>query len=332
LLICFFVLASSAAQAGSVLDKIRQTKSLECGVVAELDDETTDDTHGDLSAFGKEICRAVGSAALGPTASLVVREYPSEATAYKALQDGKIDLFVGATPNADLARRYAVTYLHPVFFDWQGLMVHKDSGILSIRDLTNKHVCFIDLTDASTVFENAVNRLGIKVGYFPFEEMGEMEAALVGGHCDAETYDVSKLAAGRAAFHGRKNDFEILPDRLTLDPLAPVIRNGDAQWANIIDWVSAALIQAEVSGVTQANAKAMHTSSDPIVQDLLAVRPAQYWGLALDRNWSRWAIEAVGNYGEIFDRSVGAHSPLRLERGPNKPWTEGGLLWSPPWR
>ncbi len=331
-LFCFFVFASAAAQAGPALDNVKQTKRLDCGVVTELNDETTDDTHGDLSAFGKEICRAVGSAVLGPDSALVVHEYPSEATAYKALQDSQIALIVGATPSADLARRYGVTYLRPVFFDWQGLLVHKTSGIHSIRDLTNKHVCFIDLTDASTVFENAVNKLGIKVGYFPFEEIGEMEAALVGGHCDAETHDVSKLAVGRADFHGRKNDFEILPDRLTLDPLAPVIRNGDPEWASIIDWVSAALIQAEISGVTQAQAKTLQTNPDLVVQDLLGVRPAQYWGLGLNRNWSRWAIEAVGNYGEIFDRTAGAHSPLRLERGPNKPWTEGGLLWSPPWR
>jgi len=180
--------------------------------------------------------------------------------------------------------------------------------------------------------ERAAAAAGIKVGFFPFEEIGEMEAALVGGRCDTETYDVSKLAEGRSAFHGRKNDFEILPDRLTIDPLSPVVRDGDADWARVVDWVTGALVQAEISGVTQDNAEAMKGSADMIVQSLVGVRQGMQWGLFLDRNWSLWAIEAVGNYGEMFDRDVGAHSPMRLERGVNRPWTEGGMLWSPPIR
>jgi len=332
-LVCgLLLIAAFSARAGTVLDGIRKNGLLDCGVVTALNDESTDDTHGNTSAFGFDICRAVGSAILGPKAHIVVHPFPSEAEAYKSLQKGGLQLIVGATPDPGLARQYGVAYLNPVFFDGQGLLVHKDRGIHSLNDLAGKHICFIDLTDASSRFEQAVQARGIKVGYFPFEEIGEMEAALVDGHCDAETHDISKLAEGRAAFHGRRRDFEILPDRLTLDPLSPVVRTDDADFARVVDWVTGALVQAEISGVTAANAEAMKTSPDLVVQTLVGVRQGPQWGLFLDRNWSLWAIEAVGNYGEIFDRDLGAGSPMRLERGPNKPWTQGGMLWGAPFR
>jgi len=162
--------------------------------------------------------------------------------------------------------------------------------------------------------------------------MGEMEAALVGGKCDAETHDASKLAQGRADFHGRRNDFEILPDRLSLDPLSPVVRTDDPEWARVIDWVTGALVQAEISGVTKANADAMKHSADKTVQTLVGARQGPQWGLFLNADWSLWAIEAAGNYGEIFERDAGARSPLRLDRGLNRPWTEGGMLWAAPFR
>ena len=317
------LLFAKAAQAGT-LDVIKQTHMLHCGVNTALNDETKDDTHGNTASFGADICRAV-AAALHAHVSL--RPYPSEELAYKALDANEIALFVGATPNPGLARRYGLAYLRPVFFDGQGLMVHKDSGIASLRDLAGKHVCFIGTTDAERHLDDATRKAGITVAPFPFEEIGEMEAALVGGKCDAETHDISKLAAGRAAFHGRSHDFIILPDRLSLDPLSPVVRADDADWARVVDWVGAALVQAEISGVTRANAMQMRGSADTVVQSLTGVRRGLQWGLFLDDDWSFLAIEAGGNYGEIFDRDLGAQSVMRQERGVNRPWTEGGMLW-----
>jgi general L-amino acid transport system substrate-binding protein len=326
------LLAALPARAGTVLDGIKASGVLPCGVVTALNDENEDDTHGNLSALGIEMCRAVGAAVLGPKPRVTIQAYGTEALAYQNLQDGHIALIVGATPDQGLARRYGVTYLTPVYFDTQGLLVHKDRGIKSLADLAGKQICFIGNTDAQRHLQQAVARAGIKVGYFPFDEMGEMEAALVGGRCDAETHDASKLAAGRSAFHGRTHDFDILPDRLSLDPLAPVVRNGDAEWARVIDWVTSALVQAEISGVTQANIDSMKQSPDLTVQSLLGVRKGTAWGLFLDREWSYWAIQTVGNYGEMFDRAVGSHSGLRLERGLNVPWTQGGMLYPLPVR
>ena len=322
-----FLLVACRAQAGAVLDGIKQSHSLQCGVVTAVADETTEDTHGDTSAFGADICRAVGAAVLGAHAQTQIHAFPSEALAYASLQKGEIALIVGATPDPGLARRYGVAYLTPVFFDGQGLMVHRDRGIASLRDLAGKHVCLIGTTDAALRLADATRAAGIKVVPFPFEEVGEMEAALVGGHCDAETQDFSKLAAGRRGFHGRIHDFVILPDRLSLDPFAPVVRTGDAEWARVVEWVDAALVEAEISGVTAGNAEAMRASPDTVVQTLTGARRGPQWGLGLADDWSLRAVEAAGNYGEVFARDLGVGSPMFLERGVNRPWVQGGMLW-----
>jgi general L-amino acid transport system substrate-binding protein len=321
LLVC-----ASHAHAGTVLDAALRTHTLNCGVITEPADETKDDTHGDLSAFDGEICRAVAAAT---HATVALHAYPSEALGYAALQHGQIALMVGGTPDPGLARRYNVTYLNPVFFDGQGFMVHRDRGFASLRDLGQKHICFIGTTDAETRLTVATQAAHISIGPFPFEEIGEMEAALVGGGCDAETHDVSRLAADRAGFHGRIADFVILPDRLTLDPLAPVVASGDAEWGRVVDWVTGALVQAEIDGVTRANVDQMRKSPDPTVQTLAGARPGPQWGLFLQPDWSARAIGAVGNYGEIYARTIGR---LGLERGVNRPWTEGGMLWGAPVR
>ncbi len=193
ILLAFVVLATSA-HAGTTLDAVLKSKTLSCGAVTALNDETKEDTHGDTSAFGADICRAVAAAA---HATVTLHAFPSERLALEALNAGTIALFVGATPNPGLARRYGISYLRPVFFDGQGLLVHKDRGLHGLRDLAGKHVCFIGATDAERHLDDAARAAGIGVAPFPFEEIGEMEAALVGGRCDAETHDVTE-ACGRS--------------------------------------------------------------------------------------------------------------------------------------
>jgi general L-amino acid transport system substrate-binding protein len=329
----FFLLFFAAATAqAATLDHIKAAGHLTCGLVTEASDETKADTHGNLSGLGQQFCRAVGAAVLGAKPQLRLQGYPTAALAYQALQHGDIDLMVGDTPQAGLARRYGVVFTQPIFFDGQGLLVHKDRGIFGLTDLAGKQVCFIGNTDADTRLTVAADAAHITVGRFPFEEIGEMEAALVDGHCAAETHDVSKLAVDRTAFHGMVRDFVILPDRLSLDPYAPAVRDNDPAWARVVDGVLFALVQAEQDGVTQANAAALRTSTDPTVLSLVGTRSADAWGLELPGDWSFQAIEAVGNYGEMLARTTGDQSLLRLPRGPNALAGRGGLVWAPPVR
>ena len=231
-----------------------------------------------------------------------------------------------------LAKRYKAAYAQPIFFDGQGFLVNKNSGIASPKDLAGKTLCFIGNTDAETSATETLSAQGIHFNPFPFEEMGEMEAALVSGHCVAETHDVTTLAAGRAKFHARVKDYAILPETITLDPLVPAVRANDTDWIGVINWTTYALVQAEISGITQADVdKPMHDNSTTI-STLLGMRRGMGNTLGLPNDWALQAIRAVGNYGEMFERDLGARSPMDLPRGVNRPWTQGGLMWSPPFR
>lgn len=159
-----------------------------------------------------------------------------------------------------------------------------------------------------------------------------MDAALVVGHCDAVTADLSKLAEKRSTFHARAADFVFLPETLTLDPVAPAYRQGDDAWAGIVDWTVFALVQAEASGVTRQTVGTMLGSDDPAVQRLLGKDVAVARALGLPPDWAARVIAAVGNYGEIYARTAGANSALNLPRGLNALWTQGGLMYPLPVR
>ncbi len=320
------------AHAGSVVETLRARGALTCGVVTEETDYTKFDTHGGLDDIGVEICKAVAVAVLGAKAQTKATGYPDEQTAFKALAAGKIDLLAGVTPTASNGALYAVTFGPPTFIDGQGFMVRRDSGIKSLRDLAGKQVCFVDDTETQTQLIATLQERGIKILPYPWSETGEMDAGLVSGHCAAMTGDVSMLAEQRAAFHARKKDFVILRQTITLDPLAPAVRQGDAQWAAIVAWTVEALLQAEASGVTQANVEAMRTSDDPAIRRLLGTDRAAARALGLAEDWAVQVIRSIGNYGELFERSVGRGTDYDLARGVNALWKDGGLLYPLPLR
>jgi len=328
LLVC----AATASHAGTILDRVRAAGTLACGAVSEPGDDNEDDTHGDTLPFGRDMCRAVAAAVLGDASRVTVYGFRDEADGMAAVQSGRVALLVGATPNPGLARRYGVAFGTPVFFDGQGFLVRRNSGIARLEDLAGKQVCFIGGTDAGVNLHRAFDARGIKFLPFPFEEVGEMEAALVDGKCAAMTADVSKIARGRIGFHAEVPNFVVLPEQITLDPLSPVVAAGDAEWARVVDWTFYALVEAEILGVTQANAAALGRTGDDDVRLLLGTRHGMGWPLGLADGWGLKVIESVGNYGEVFVRDLGEKSRFGLVRGPNKPWTQGGLLWAPPIR
>jgi general L-amino acid transport system substrate-binding protein len=323
-------LATAApARADSTLAKVHAAGSLACGVVTEETDYTKLDTHGGLDDLGELICRAVTVAALGNKARGTVTRFPDEELAFKALAAGQVDLLVGVTPSASNAALYRAAFGPPVFIDGQGFMVRKTSGIHTLRDLAGKGLCYLDSTEAETRVMATVRERGIKAMLHPWSETGEMDAGLVSGHCDAMTGDVSMLAEERAAFHDQKQDFVILPETITLDPAAPAVRQGDAQWAGIVTWTVAALLQAEASGVTQANVATMGASEDPEIRRLVGGDHAAGRALGLPDDWAAAVIAAVGNYGELYARTIGPGTELNLPRGVNALWKDGGLLY--PW-
>jgi general L-amino acid transport system substrate-binding protein len=329
----WFVIATTAtANAGTTLDKIKSTASLSCGINTEEPEYSTQDAHGNHAAFDLDICKAVAVAVLGPNAKLNVLPYRDEEDALKALKSGEIALL--ATGSADYIHtaNTGLGFAQPVFYDSQGFLVNKTMGITSPKDLTGKKVCFLGGTEIENGLEGYMQREKIKWLPFSFSEEGEMEAAFVTRNCAAITADVSQLANDQNTFKNMAKNYAILPDVIAKDPLAPTYRLDDPQWAAVVDWTVEALIQAEEDGVTQSNLAEMKKSNDPEIQRLLGAQKGYGPLIGLDNAWAAHVIEAVGNYGEIFDRNLGASSAMKLPRGPNNLWTQGGLMYALPIR
>jgi general L-amino acid transport system substrate-binding protein len=325
--ICTLIAFVATSHAGATLDKVRSTSSLPCGINTEEPEYSTQDAHGNHSAFDLEMCKAVAVAVLGPNAKFTVVPYRDEQDALKALSSGEIALLATGSPFLTNANS-GLGYSRPVFYDYQGFLVNKTMGIKTPKDLAGKKVCFLGGTEIETQIEGYMQREDIKWLPFSFQEEGEMEAAFITRNCAAITADVSQLAYERIAFKGMARDFEILPDVIAKDPLALTYRSDDPQWAAIVNWTVEALVQAEERGVTQSNLVEMKTSADPMIRRLLGVQRGYGQFIGLDDTWAARTIEAVGNYGEIFERTLGSGSIMKLERGPNKLWTNGGLMYA----
>lgn len=306
-----------AAQAGTALDAIRQRHGLRCGVNVGAPDFSKADTNGGLSAFSRDICRALAAAIMGEAAQATVVSFDDEPTAMRALAAGRVDIVAAATPSLTNRTAFAASFGPPVLVTGQGFLVPRAAGIARIADLAGQQVCFLGGTVAEAVLDAEAPRRHLAVIRTPFEETGEMQAALVTGHCAAIMNDLTTLADARAGFHGQAADYVILDETLTTEALAPAIRTGDAGWAAVVDATVSALLRAEELGMTQASADAKGMS---------ALAPSSGGALGLAPDWALWAVRAAGNYGELFERDLGARSPLRLRRGPNRPASQGGLL------
>ena len=324
--------ATTTAYAGATLDKIKAAGSLPCGINIEEPEYSTQDAHGNHSVFDADICKAVAVAVLGPNAKFTVVPFRDEQDALKALKSGTIALLATGSPNFMNAATMSFGFTRPIFYDYQGFLVNKTLGIASPKDLAGKKICFLGGTEIEMQIQSYMEREKIDWLPFSFQEEGEMEAAFVTRNCAAITADVSQLAYERLGFKSVAKNVEILPDVIAKDPLAPTYRLDDPQFAAIVNWTVEALIQAEESGVTQANVEVMKKSDDMVVRRLLGVHRGYGQLIGLDDAWAARVIEAVGNYGEMFEHDLGSGSVMKLPRGANKLWTEGGLMYALPMR
>jgi general L-amino acid transport system substrate-binding protein len=211
-------------------------------------------------------------------------------------------------------------------------MVAKTSGVTSVKQLSGATICVQQGTTTELNLADYFRANKLELKPLVFVELAETEQAFFAGRCDAYTTDASGLASTRAAKAGNPDDYVILPEIISKEPLGPVVRHGDDAFFDIVKWTVYALLEAEERGVTQANVDQMKASQDPNLMRLLGTTPGMGEALGLDPDWAARAIKAVGNYGEIFERHVGKASPLKLERGLNALWTQGGLMYAPPIR
>lgn len=325
---------TTTAYAGTTLARIKAAGSLPCGVNTEEPEYSTQDAHGNHVVLDLDICKAVAVAVLGPNAKFTVKSFRDEQDALKALKSREIALLATGSPNFMNTANSGFGFARPIFYDYQAFFVNKTMGIASPKDLAGKKVCFLGGTEIEMQLQSYMQREKIKWLPFPFQEEGEMEAALVTRNCAALTADVSQLGYERLGFKGVAKDFEILADVIAKDPLAPTYTLEDPQWATIVNWTVEALIQAEESGVTQANVNEIKNSNneDMVIRRLLGLQRGYGQYVGLDDAWAARVIEAVGNYGEMYERDLGSGSVMKLPRGANNLWTQGGLMYALPIR
>ncbi len=336
-LLAFTVAASitSVAQtppASTTLAKIRAAHALNCGVDFEEAEYSTEDAHGNHSRFDLDLCKAIAVATLGPDARFNAVPFRDERDALAGLKSGEIDVLATASVNYHNTATLGLGFATPIFHDHQAFLVNKASGIHSAHDLAGKKICFLGGTEIELQLQAFMARAGISWLPFSFQEEGEMEAAFITGNCAAVTADVSQLAYERLAFTATQATYEILPDVVAPDPLAPAFRLDDPQWANIVRWTVQALLLAEAGGVTQANVLSRRATADPAHSaDLMTARllgSLHGYGqsLGLPDDWAIPVIQAVGNYGELFERTLGSRSVMKLPRGEDNLWSNGGVL------
>jgi len=320
-----------ARSARTTLDLVRERGFVRCGTSQGLPGFSTPNDQGVWQGLDIDVCRAVAAAIFGDPNKAKYRALSSKER-FTALQSGEIDVLPRNTTwtmTRDTALGLDFTGVN--YYDGQAFMVRKELGVDSALALDGAVVC----TNTGTTTELNVadyfraNQLAYDV--VSFEKTDEVIAAYDAGRCDAYTTDASGLYSERLKLNN-PSAHVILPEIISKEPLGPVVRQGDDQWADIVRWALNAMINAEELGVTSANAEKMRGSTNPGIRRLLGVEGAFGESLGLSNDWALHIIKHVGNYGESFERHVGPRTPLKIERGQNALWRDGGLLYAPPIR
>jgi general L-amino acid transport system substrate-binding protein len=324
--------AAGTAYAGKDLDAVKARGNLICGVGTGLAGFYEADSQGKWKGLDVDICRAISAAVFGDSEK--VKYVPLTAQQrFTALQSGEVDVLSNNTTwtlTRDTALGFDFTGV--TYYDGQGFMVSKKLGVKSGKELNGATVCVAPGT--TTELNLADYFRANKMTFKPvvIEKVEEIRAAFFSGRCDVYTTDASGLYATRVANAPHPEDYMILPEIISKEPLGPVVRHGDNQFGDIVRWVQYAMIEAEEYGITSKNVDEMLKSDNPTIKRILGVTPGMGKALGVDEKWVYNIVKLVGNYGEAFDRNVGPGSPLKIDRGLNKLWTQGGIQYAPPIR
>lgn len=326
-----FTTETMAAKKSKTLKNTMKKGFVRCGVSQGLPGFSNADAAGNWTGVDVDVCRAVAAAVLGD-ANKVKFTPLSAKERFTALTSGEIDILSRNTTwtlsrDADLG----VTFVGVNFYDGQGFMVRKDSGITSTSQFKNGiSACTNIGTTTELNMRDFFNSKGISYEPVAFEKADEVVAAYDSGRCDTYTTDKSGLAAQRTKMTN-PDDHVVLPETISKEPLGPVVRQGDAVWEDIVRWSLNVMIEAEEYGISSSNADMMKTSENPAVKRLVGTEGELGSYLGLDQDWSLRIIKQVGNYGESYKRNI-ADTGILPDRGPNNIWTQGGLLYTPPAR
>ncbi|MDQ4019420.1 MAG: amino acid ABC transporter substrate-binding protein [Actinomycetota bacterium] len=329
---------------GSILQTVRDRGNLVCGVNDAVPGFGVATEAGDYEGFDIDFCRVVAAAVLGDADAVEFRPLTAEQR-FTALQAGEIDVLIRNTTNtASRDGGEGARFLHTTYYDGQGMMVKAESEYQTLADLDGATICVLSGTTTELNLETVFRTEGLQYTPLTFEETDPLQQAFIEGRCDAWTSDLSQLAGIRSqwpANQGGPEGLRIFEEIMSKEPLGPAVRDGDDDWADAINWAIYATIQAEEFEITSDNVQGQRQSENPDVLRFLGqpveaeegAEPAPFDpGLDLEPDFAFQVVSQVGNYGEIFDRNVGAGSPLELDRGLNALWTDGGLQIAPPYR
>lgn len=324
------VAMSSVAIAGPTLDAIKGRDKLICAANGNRAGFSALDSQGQWKGMDVDICRALAAAVVGDANKIEFLKTTTQ-TRFTVLQTGEVDI-TAANATWTLTRdvKLGVDFVTPTFYDGQGFMVSRKLGVKSIKEMNDATVCVLPGSTSEKVAADVARANNITFKMVVIENQKELNTAFFSGRCDAHVQTTSGLAANRSAAASNPDDYIILPGVHGKDPMGPVVRQGDAQWRDIVNWTVFALFEAEEKDVTSKNVDDMLKSDDDAIQRLLGVKGDLGKDLGLDAQWVYRIIKQVGNYGEIFERNVGKASPMKMDRGLNDLWTRGGLLYSPP--
>ncbi len=308
------------------LDAVRAKGYIQVGVNGGVFGFSMPDEKGEWKGLDVETAKALAAAVFGD-ASKVKFSALTAVQRLPALQSKEIDVLCRNTTQT-LTRETinGLNFTQVNFYDGQGFLVPKKLGIKSALELGGATVCVLPGTTTELNAADFFRKNDLQWKPVVIEQTAELSKAFFAGRCDCLTSDASQLAAHRSVANN-PDDYVLLPEIISKEPLAPVVRHGDDQWFDIVKWTVMALLQAEEYGITSKNVDGMMASTDPQIQRFLGVTPGLGKALGLDDKWAYNIIKQVGNYGEIFERNVGVNTPLGLQRGLNELWTKGGIMY-----
>jgi general L-amino acid transport system substrate-binding protein len=323
-------MVAGMAMAGT-LEDVKAKGFVQAGVNEGLFGFSKPDEKGVWKGLDVDTARAVAVAVFGDPNAVKFTPLTAK-TRFTALQSGEIDVLTrNCTQTLGRDSALGLDFGQVNYYDGQGFLIPKALGVKSALELDGATICVLPGTTTELNAADFFRANGISFSPVVIESTPELNKAFFAGRCDCMTSDRSQLASVRAVADN-PDDYMLLPEVISKEPLAPAVRHGDNQWKDIVNYSVYAMINAEELGITSQNVDEMLKSTDPKVQRFLGVTAGNGKALGIDEAWAYKIIKQIGNYGEVFERNVGVNTPLKLKRGLNALWTNGGLMYSPPFK
>jgi general L-amino acid transport system substrate-binding protein len=317
--------------AGATFDNVKKNGMVRCGVSTGIAGFSVTDSKGEWQGLDVDFCRAIAATVFNDATKYKVTPLTTQQR-FTALQSGEIDVLTrNTTQTLSRDTTLGLIGVGVNYYDSQGVLVSKDLGVKSAKELNGATICVQPGTTSELNLADWFRSNNLQFKPVVIDNQDEIVRAFAAGRCDAFTSDKSQLAATRTTLEN-PDKYMILPENFSKEPLGPQVRQNDEAWFNIVRWTLNAMLEAEEYGITSRNVDEMLKSTNPNIQRLLGVTPGMGKNLGVDDKWAYNLIKQVGNYGESFERNLGMNSSMKLERGLNALYTNGGLMYGWPVR